>query len=652
MIGFAAEPGKAALDGAPDGNSPYAAALIKHLGANGFDFGDVMTMVTEEVYLATRAEQRPWTNASLRRLLYFGTADGKVDQDQAAIRGERRKLLLTIAATPQDTRNMVEAIASSDSVPLDQLYGMLDVLNVDVSAGNRGLEDQLRSGAEKLRAILDERDAVQRTDPEIIKLSALADQAETEGAIRLALDFRARASGRADEIGKAVDEAEAGVKARRAELAATYRRHADTAILNFDFATAAEKYGAAYLQAVKFDPGLAYVMKLNQADAELDHGTYSGDKAALEASVLSYQSAIDGAPRSTDRVQLAMAVSNLGNALTILGERETDTRHLQEAARAYELALKTLTRKRYPRLWAGTQLNLGNIYQILGNRGAGAGDFKKAAEAYRAAIKGLPRKEVPFEWAGAQNNLGNTLSALSDRTGDQKIMAEAIEAYNASLEVRTRDSAPVDWAAGQMNLGVALHTLGAQTDDPALFEKAVAAYRAALEVETRDRMPFQWAGTMNNLANTLEELGHREKGTARYEEAVAALRATLDVFTPESDPLSLARAHVNLGRIIVAIAARENSTQRYEEAVAEFRMAVPALEKANVPLMLSRAHSRMAEALFTLGKIKADRTLLDEAGGAYRSAWAFWKSQGETRYDKYFRDQLAQLDEVLKGLPQ
>ena len=172
VIGFAAEPGKAALDGAPDGNSPYAAALIKHLGANGFDFGDVMTMVTEEVYLTTRAEQRPWTNASLRRLLYFGTADGKVDQDQAAIRGERRKLLLTIAATPQDTRNLVEAIASSDSVPLDQLYGMLDVLNVDVSAGNRGLEDQLRSGAEKLRAILDERDAVQRTDPEIIKLSA------------------------------------------------------------------------------------------------------------------------------------------------------------------------------------------------------------------------------------------------------------------------------------------------------------------------------------------------------------------------------------------------------------------------------------------------------------------------------------------------
>ena len=73
-----------------------------------------------------------------------GAAGGKADQDQAAIRGERRKLLLTIATTPQDTRNLVEAIASSDSVPLDQLYGMLEVLDIDVSAGHGELEQQVQ----------------------------------------------------------------------------------------------------------------------------------------------------------------------------------------------------------------------------------------------------------------------------------------------------------------------------------------------------------------------------------------------------------------------------------------------------------------------------------------------------------------------------
>ena len=71
VIGFAAEPGQPALDGPAGENSPYAAALLKHLSAGGFSFGDVMTMVTEEVYLKTKAQQLPWTNSSLRRVLTF-----------------------------------------------------------------------------------------------------------------------------------------------------------------------------------------------------------------------------------------------------------------------------------------------------------------------------------------------------------------------------------------------------------------------------------------------------------------------------------------------------------------------------------------------------------------------------------------------------
>src|SRR5262249_31873292 len=68
VIGFAAEPGHAALDGESGSNSPYAAALLKHLAAGGFAFGDVMTMVAEEVYLDTGGRQQPWTNTSLRRV--------------------------------------------------------------------------------------------------------------------------------------------------------------------------------------------------------------------------------------------------------------------------------------------------------------------------------------------------------------------------------------------------------------------------------------------------------------------------------------------------------------------------------------------------------------------------------------------------------
>ena len=60
MIGFAAEPGRPALDGENGGNSPYAAALLRHLSAmKGEEFGTVMRMVTEEVYLNTKTRSGP-----------------------------------------------------------------------------------------------------------------------------------------------------------------------------------------------------------------------------------------------------------------------------------------------------------------------------------------------------------------------------------------------------------------------------------------------------------------------------------------------------------------------------------------------------------------------------------------------------------------
>ncbi len=39
VVGFAAAPGQVALDGEAGGNSPYAAAIVKHLAAKGLDFG-------------------------------------------------------------------------------------------------------------------------------------------------------------------------------------------------------------------------------------------------------------------------------------------------------------------------------------------------------------------------------------------------------------------------------------------------------------------------------------------------------------------------------------------------------------------------------------------------------------------------------------
>ena len=104
LIGFAADPGKAALDGERGGHSPYAAALLRHLSAlQGMEFGHVMRLVTEEVYLKTRMAQRPpWVSESLTRFLYFGSP--LVIGEQALIDDERRPLLLMIANLPYERR--------------------------------------------------------------------------------------------------------------------------------------------------------------------------------------------------------------------------------------------------------------------------------------------------------------------------------------------------------------------------------------------------------------------------------------------------------------------------------------------------------------------------------------------------------------------
>jgi len=115
----------------------------------------------------------------------------------------------------------------------------------------------------------------------------------TEIIERLALDFRARASARADEIDTELDKAEANIADRRHELAATYRSHAETASLNFDFATAAARYGDAYEQVAKLDVPLAYRLKVLQGEALNDHGVYQNDNQALLDSVVAYEQALE-----------------------------------------------------------------------------------------------------------------------------------------------------------------------------------------------------------------------------------------------------------------------------------------------------------------------------------------------------------------------
>ena len=103
----------------------------------------------------------------------------------------------------------------------------------------------------------------------------------------------------------------------------------------------------------------------------------------------------------------------LGNALSTLGERESGTQRLDEAAEAYREALQERTRERVPLQWAMTQNNLGNALSTLGERESGTQRLDEAVEAYRDALKEYSRERVPHQWELTQKNLGLAQEALT-----------------------------------------------------------------------------------------------------------------------------------------------------------------------------------------------------------------------------------------------
>lgn len=577
VIGFAAEPGRAALDGEAGGNSPYAAALIKHFAAGERNFSDVMTMVTEEVYLKTRSQQRPWTNASLRRLLYFGGEAEQLKGDEALLRGARRELLLNIASVPQYNRDYVESLAERDGLPLDALYGMLAELQVDTSAGPAKISQQLRAGAANLKKIIARETPVAKKDAELVRLTGLANRAQAEGAMRLARKYRAEASARADELAKALDESRKDSSEDRLELASVYASEADTAVLMFDYDLAADGYLAAFEQAQEWDEAKAFRYKLGEADALTNLGKFAGDRDLLSDAIIAYEESLElvsrrkqpldwaeatnnmagvhvdmaGLEESSESLQIALKLfqqalkqrprkkqpvlwgksqNNIGVTHLQIAYREEGTRSLKRALKAFREALKVFTPENEPAFHASVHTNMGDALRTLGMRGKGTKDFESAVQSLKTALEYQSIDEDPYVWSITQTNLGNTYLFLGDRKGDRETLELALEAYDEALTFQTRERMPFEWANVQSNVGNVRKSLGILTEDVSVLNAAVEAFDASLEERVFDKSPRQWAATKLELGKTYLEIGKLERSRETVEAGKAIVEDVWDTF--------------------------------------------------------------------------------------------------------------------------
>lgn len=658
VISFAAEPGRPALDGPQGVNSPYATAVLRHLAAmNGNEFGIVMRMVTEEVYLKTQGYQRPWVNETLTRLLYFGGKAEDDSGDEARLTAGRRELLLTISALPQDLRRKVEQLAKAEDLPLDTLYGMLKALQVDTTAGPDGLDQQLRAGAAKVKELLAKREWIERIDPEITRLTELADRAEAEGAIPLAQDYRASASARAMDVSRQLKETEAQLGARYLEVAATYAREAETAMLAFDHRKAAQKYRLASAEAKKWSlersrhyRSLAFDLSLSGLARSSGKVLAVSNIETIGASVSEIRAQLERSDRSRLPLLWATRQNSLGYALWKLGERDVGTVWLEEALAAFRAALQEQTRDRVPRDWAETQNNLGHVLMALGRRESGTARLEEAVAVFRAALEVQVRDRFPRDWAKTQNSLGNALIILGQRENSASMLEEAVAAFRASLEERPRADAPRDWAESQNGLGNALAALGRREGSTARLGEAIAAFHAALE--ERGHATYGRAETQSDLGSALMVLWEREEGPLRLEEAIAAFRAAL----AEWDHISVLRerdsARPPNPQLMAMINALEEGNRRKrgsEEEETPYRMTSQEKNRERFPEGWAETQEKLAEALKILGDRTRDHAFLRQGKAALQAAWDAHRALGDDRLDDHFAKRIAAFDRAIEA---
>lgn len=234
-------------------------------------------------------------------------------------------------------------------------------------------------------------------------------------------------------------------------------------------------------------------------------------RAHLEAAIRLYDAALALCPPA-QALLVARITARKGTALQALPEEGTGS--LEEARALFEQAIPRLMQ---PEEIAEAEMNLGLVLQHLA--GCGRAKMADAVAAYQRALRTFERKRFPVEFAILQNNLATAFLAMP-LAGERGRIREAlaVQCFEEGLKAVTLIDHPVEYAMLQNNLGNALqYAPSSHARENHL--RALAAYDEALRVRTRAATPIEYANTLANKANCLRNLGSRDQAKACYAEA-------------------------------------------------------------------------------------------------------------------------------------
>lgn len=144
MIAFATQPGNVALDG-QGRNSPFTAALLRHIDSEGASINDVMINVRKDVLDATNGKQVPWENSSLTGQFYFASETSDTTDtaaEIAALRQEIARLKANQGATgkSQELAALEQKLEAETGETSDDSPAPNRVIAVEPAAGDDAAE--------------------------------------------------------------------------------------------------------------------------------------------------------------------------------------------------------------------------------------------------------------------------------------------------------------------------------------------------------------------------------------------------------------------------------------------------------------------------------------------------------------------------------
>ena len=231
----------------------------------------------------------------------------------------------------------------------------------------------------------------------------------------------------------------------------------------------------------------------------LQHRPKSADQ--LQSAVELYDRALAICPDDEDLLR-ARITARKGTALQAMPEQGTSA--LERARAAFDAAMPTLVERGRPEEIAEAEMNLGLVIQNLA--GAGRARVTDAISAYQRALRTFDRIRYPREFAILQSNLATAFLSMpfTDERGKMR-EALAVQAFEEGLKVVNLIDHPSEYAMLQNNLGNALqYASSSHTLENNL--RALDAYDEALKVRTREAAPLEYANTMSNRANCLWNL--------------------------------------------------------------------------------------------------------------------------------------------------